>query len=152
MIDSRVLTQGEATSNGVRDVVRLLNRHKLILLLPMLLFAGAAWLIASAMPPRFVAKAVLALDARKVQVVEHEIVSRLPQENAALRTELDVIGSRSAAEEVADQLALTSDPEMLKEVRGVSLWHNLACGAQQAVPSWLPWIAEICPAAASTPM
>ena len=96
MIDARVLTQGESTSGGVRDVARFLNRHKVIILLPMVVFAGAAWLIASYTPPRFVAKAVLALDARKVQIVEHEIVSRLPQENAALRTELDVIGSRSA--------------------------------------------------------
>src|SRR5215469_10251188 len=146
MIDSRVLTQGESTSNGVRDVVRFLNRHKVIILLPMVLFAGAAWLIASYTPPRFVAKAVLALDARKVQIVEHEIVSRLPQENAALRTELDVIGSRSAADEVVDRLALTSDPEVLKESRGGSLWHNLACGAERVVPSWFAWIEEICPA------
>jgi uncharacterized protein involved in exopolysaccharide biosynthesis/Mrp family chromosome partitioning ATPase len=152
MIDARVLTQGEATRNGVRDVVRLLNRHKLIILLPMVLFAGAAWLIASYTPPRFVAKAVLALDARKVQIVEHEIVSRLPQENAALRTELDVIGSRSAADEVVDRLALTSDPQVLKESRGGSLWHNLACGAERAAPSWLAWIAEICPAAESSTM
>src|SRR5215471_11060871 len=150
MIDARVLTHEESTSNGVRDVVRFLNRHKIIILAPMVLFAGAAWLIASFTPPRFIAKAVLALDARKVQIVEHEIVSRLPQENAALRTELDVIGSRSAADEVVDRLALTSDPEMLKEARAGSLWHNLACGAQAAAPSWLPWIAEICPAASST--
>jgi len=152
MIDARVLTQGESTSGGVRDVARFLNRNKVIILLPMVLFAGAAWLIASYTPPRFVAKAVLALDARKVQIVEHEIVSRLPQENAALRTELDVIGSRSAADEVVDQLALTSDPEVLKESRGGSLWHNLACGAERAVPSWFAWIAEICPAAESSTM
>jgi polysaccharide biosynthesis transport protein len=152
MIDSRVLTRGESTGNGIRDVVRFLNRHKMVILLPMVLFAGAAWLIVSYTPPRFVAKAVLALDARKVQIVEHEIVSRLPQENAALRTELDVIGSRSAADEVVDLLALTSDPEVLKEARRGSLWQNLACGAQRAVPSWFSWISEICPAAASSTM
>jgi polysaccharide biosynthesis transport protein len=153
MIDSRVLTQGASTGNGVRDFVHFVNRHKIIILLPMVLIAGAAWLIASATPPRFVAHAVLALDARKVQIVEHEIVSRLPQENAALRTELDVIGSRSAAEEVADRLALTSDTEVLNEVGEVdSLWQNLACDAQQALPSWFRWIAEICPAPASSTM
>src|SRR5215813_9244267 len=145
MIDARVLTHDESTSNGVRDVVRFLNRHKVIILLPMVLFAGAAWLIASYTPPRFVAKAVLALDARKVQVVEHEIVSRLPQENAALRTELDVIGSRSAAEGVVDRLALTSDAEVLQAAgKFGSVWQNLACDAQRALPSWFPWIPEIC--------
>src|SRR6516164_7787143 len=144
MIDARVLTQGESTSGGIRDVARFLNRNKVIILLPMVLFAGAAWLIASYTPPRFVARAVLAPDARKVQIVEHEIVSRLPQENAALRTELDVIGSRSAADEVADRPSLTSDPEMLKEAQAGSLGHNLACSAKQVVPFGLAWIAEIC--------
>src|SRR6516162_6964171 len=128
MIDARVLTQGESTSGGIRDVARFLNRHKVIILLPMVLFAGAAWLIASATQPRFVAKAVLALDSRKVQVVEHEIVSRLPQENAALRTELDVIGSGSAAEEVVDRLELSSDAEVLQVARrSSSLWQKITC-------------------------
>jgi uncharacterized protein involved in exopolysaccharide biosynthesis/Mrp family chromosome partitioning ATPase len=147
MIDSTAFTQPGSTGNDVREVARVVNRHKIIIFLPMVLIAGAAWLIASATQPRFVAKAVLALDSRKVQVVEHEIVSRLPQENAALRTELDVIGSRSAAEEVVDRLALTSDAEVL-QVAGKfgSLWQNLACNALQA----LPWIPEICPALAST--
>src|SRR5215471_14853848 len=151
MIDARVLTHEESTSNGVRDVVRFLNRHKFIILLPMVLFAGAAWLIASYTPPRFVAKAVIALDARKVQIVEHEIVSRLPQENAALRTELDVIGSRSAAEEVVDRLTLTSDPDLLKLTEAVSSpWQNLACSAQEVLPSSFPWIGEICAAPVSS--
>ena len=151
MSDSRAFTQGASTSNDVREVLRFVNRNKIIILSPMILIAGAAWLIASATQPRFVAKAVLALDARKVQVVEHEIVSRLPQENAALRTELDVIGSRSAAEEVVDRLALTSDAEVLQVAgNSGSLWQNLACNAQRALPSWFPWIPEICPAPAST--
>ena len=151
MIDSRAFTQRASTGVDPREVVRFLNRHIIIILLPMVLFAGAAWLIASATQPRFVAKAVLALDARKIQVVEHEIVSRLPQENAALRTELDVIGSRSAAEDVVDRLALTSDAEVL-QVAGKfgSLWQNLACNAQGALPSWFPWILEICPTPAGT--
>jgi succinoglycan biosynthesis transport protein ExoP len=152
MIDSMDFAQGASSGNGVRDAARFVNRHKIIILLPMVLIASAAWLVASAMQPRFVSKAVLALDARKVQVVEHEIVSRLPQENAALRTELDVIGSRSAAEEVVDRLALTSDPDALKEVGGESQWQILACSAQRVVPSWFPWIAEICAAAAKNTM
>jgi uncharacterized protein involved in exopolysaccharide biosynthesis/Mrp family chromosome partitioning ATPase len=151
MIDSMAFTQGASTGNGVRDVVRFVNRYKIIILSPMVLIASAAWLVASATQPRFVAKAVLALDARKVQVVEHEIVSRLPQENAALRTELDVIGSRSAAEEVVDRLKLTSDTEVLQVAGNASsLWQSLACDAQRALPSWFPWNPEICPELATT--
>jgi succinoglycan biosynthesis transport protein ExoP len=151
MIDSRALTQGASTGRGVREAVRFVNRNKIIIFSPMVLVAGVAWMIASATQPRFVANAVLALDVHKIQIVDREIVSRLPQESAALRTELDVVGSRSAAEAVVDRLALTSDAEILREVGVVSsLWQNLACDAQQALPSWFPWIEEICLALASS--
>ena len=152
MIDPKVFMDGAPATNPVRDAVRFVNRHKIILFLPVVLFAVAAWTIASYTPPRFVARAVLALDARKVQIVEHEIVSRLPQENAALRTELDVIGSRSAADEVVDRLALTSDPEVLKGSGRRSLLQNLACAVEPTAPSWFPWTAEICRAAPSSTM
>jgi uncharacterized protein involved in exopolysaccharide biosynthesis/Mrp family chromosome partitioning ATPase len=151
MMDSRAFTQGGSTSNDVREVFRFINRHKILIVLPMVLIAGAAWLTAATMQPRFVAKAVLALDARKVQVVEHEIVSRLPQENAALRTELDVIGSGSAAEEVVDRLELSSDAEVLQVARrSSSLWQKITCDAQRELLSRFHWTLEICPAPAST--
>src|SRR5262249_182173 len=119
MIDSRALTERASTGKGAREFFRFVARHKIIIFSPMVLTAGVAWIIASATPPRFVANAVLALDARKVQIVDREIVSRLPQESAALRTELDVVGSRSAAEEVVDRLALTSDTEVRQEAGAV---------------------------------
>ena len=148
MIDSRGPIQGGLT--GARELLRFLNRQKIIILAPTILIAGVAWIIVSVTPPRFAANAVLALDVRKVQIVEHEVVSRLPQESPALRTELDVIGSRLLAEKVVDRLALTSDAEVLQKAGTVtSPWENLACYAQRALPSWLPWIAEICPAPAS---
>jgi capsular exopolysaccharide synthesis family protein len=151
MMDSTVFAQGGSTGNDVREVFRFINRHKILIVSPMVLFAGTAWIMASTMQPRFVAKAVLALDVRKVQVVEHEIVSRLPQENAALRTELDVIGSRSAAEELVDRSALNFDAEVLQVAgRSSSLWQKITCDAQRALLSWFPSTPEICPGSAST--
>jgi uncharacterized protein involved in exopolysaccharide biosynthesis/Mrp family chromosome partitioning ATPase len=151
MMDSRTFTQGGSTGNEIRELFRFINRHKILIVLPMVLIAGAAWLTGSTMQPRFVAKAVLALDVRKVQVVEHEIVSRLPEESAALRTELDVIGSRSAAEEVVDRLALSSDAEIQQVAgRSSSVWQKITCEAQGALQSWFDWTFEICPASAST--
>src|SRR6266436_7733898 len=100
MIDSRAPSQGGPTGNGLREFVRFVNRHKIIILAPPVLIAGVAWIIVSVTPPRFAANAVLALDVHKIQIVEHEVVSRLPQESPALRTELDLMGSRSLAEKV----------------------------------------------------
>jgi polysaccharide biosynthesis transport protein len=63
-------------------------------------------------PPRFVAESALALNARKIQVLQplETVVSQLPQENPTLRTELDVIASRSMGEKVLDRLDSTAPP------------------------------------------
>lgn len=55
--------------------------------------------------PRYKAEAILALDVRKLQTLPIEaVVSPLPQESPVLRTELDIIGSRTMAERVAGRL------------------------------------------------
>lgn len=52
-------------------------------------------------PSRYGAEAVLALDMRKFQALPTEsVVSPLPQESPVLRTEVDIISSRSMAERV----------------------------------------------------
>jgi hypothetical protein len=108
-------------------LARSSNPYKIILITPTVLMAGVAWTIASATPPRFAPSAVLALEVRKVQIVEHEVVSRLPQESPALRTELDVMSSRSLEEQVVDRLGLTADPDVLREAGAAhSLWQDAA--------------------------
>jgi uncharacterized protein involved in exopolysaccharide biosynthesis/Mrp family chromosome partitioning ATPase len=52
-------------------------------------------------PSRYSAEAALALDARKFQALPTEsVISQLPQESPVLRTEVDIISSRSMAERV----------------------------------------------------
>lgn len=64
-------------------------------------------------PRSYTAEAVVAIDARKIQVLPLEsVVSRLPQEAPALRTELDLIQSRSMAERVLDRLP----PDMVADL------------------------------------
>jgi len=56
-------------------------------------------------PPRYAAEAVVALDARQWQGLPSQaVISALPQDNPALRTELDLIHSRLLAAEVLDRL------------------------------------------------
>lgn len=51
--------------------------------------------------PRYVADVVIALDVRRVQVLPSDaVVSQLPQDSPVLRTELDVIASRTMADRV----------------------------------------------------
>jgi uncharacterized protein involved in exopolysaccharide biosynthesis/Mrp family chromosome partitioning ATPase len=148
MNDSRAPTQGGLT--GVREFVRIVKRRKIIILAPAVLIAGTAWVIGSAIPPRFAATAVLALDVRKVQILDHEVVSRLPQEGHVLRTELDVLRSRSLNEQVVDRLGLTTDPDALREAGAVhSLWQDVAGIFQPTLARFFPDIAATGPATTS---
>src|SRR6266478_3764016 len=108
MIESRAPTR--AGLGGVREVLRLVNRRKIIILAPAVVIAGIAWLIASATTPHFAAGAAVTLGVSKVHMVDRELVTRLPLESSTLRSEIDIMRSRSLNEEVVVQLGLGSDP------------------------------------------
>jgi uncharacterized protein involved in exopolysaccharide biosynthesis/Mrp family chromosome partitioning ATPase len=139
MIESQAPTQ--AGLSGVREVLRLVNRRKIIILAPAVLIAGIAWTIASTTVPRFTATAAVTLLVSKVQIVEREVVSRLPLESSTLRSEIDVIRSRSLNEEVVVKLGLTSDPAVAREAHAwLSPWPYAARGMRDAVRRFFPGI------------
>lgn len=79
--------------------------------------------------PRYVAEAVLALDVRKFQALPTEsVVSPLPQESPVLRTEIDVISSRSMGERVLAQLQKAG----VDVARGLGLTGEAAAGSMAA--------------------
>src|SRR5437899_41780 len=125
MIESQAPAQGGLT--GIREVLRLIRRHKIIIVAPTVLMAGVAWTIASKTVPHFEATAAVTLNVGKVQIVDREVISRLPLENSTLRSEIDVIRSRSLNEEVVVKLGLASDPAVLWEVAAwQSRWPEIA--------------------------
>lgn len=92
---------------GPRFLSILWERRHVVLQCVVLGLAGAAisYLLT---PARYEAEAILALDARKLQVLPTEsVVSPLPQDSPVLRTELDIIGSRLMAERVINKLKKT---------------------------------------------
>jgi len=149
MIGSPSISQ-EGPGNGIREFIRVLNRRKIIILAPTVLVAGLAWTIASVTVPRFAATAALTLDVHKVQIVDREVVSRLPLESSTLRSELDVIRSRSLNEEVIVTLGLASDLAVAREVHAwLSPWPYAARGMRDAVGRWFPGIVGKDPASTS---
>jgi polysaccharide biosynthesis transport protein len=75
----------------------------------------------------------------KVQIVEREVVSRLPLESSTLRSEIDVIRSRSLNEEVVVKLGLTSDPAVAREAHAwLSPWPYAARGMRDALRRLFP--------------
>ncbi|GAA4165251.1 GumC family protein [Shinella granuli] len=80
-------------------------------------------------PPRYFAEAVLALDVRKFQALPTEsVVSPLPQESPALRTEIDIISSRSMGEKVLTQLRAAG----VDVARGLGLTGETGAGSSAA--------------------
>ena len=142
MIDSRAPTQGGST--GIRELLRVVNRRKIIILAPMVLVAGIAWLIASVTVPRFTATAAVTLGVSKVHIVDRELVTRLPLESSTLRSEIDIMRSRSLNEEVVVQLGLGTDPAVAREAAAwQSWWPEVALRMRHALIRFFPRIAEI---------
>ncbi len=99
-------------------LIQTLVRRKLLVAAPAGLALAAGLLLTQVLPRRYTAEAVLAVDARKVQIAANEVVSRLAPESAALRTELDIISSRSLAEHTAEAMHLAGDRGVQAEVAG----------------------------------
>jgi succinoglycan biosynthesis transport protein ExoP len=94
--------------------------------------------------PRFEATAALTLNVGKVQIVEREVVSRLPLESSTLRSELDVMRSRSLNEEIVVKLGLMSNPGVLWEAAAwQSPWPDVVAGKmRRALGRILPGVVE----------
>lgn len=123
---------------GLKDRLRLLARRRLSIVSGLAVGSLVGVALVAATPDRYEARAVVALDARTVQVlVQDAVVSRLPQESPALRTELDVIASRSMAEAVLDRLGdgFAIPPEPPRWWRTLVSPVAQAAGAAPAPPS-----------------
>ena len=96
------------------DILGMLYRRKIVIAFPILLSVAIGWVIAAGQPPIYQANAIMVLDTRKTQVINIDsVLSRLPQEDAVLRSELDLISSSVLAEQVVDRLNLVEDPDLL---------------------------------------
>jgi len=103
---------GAPEQMDLQQVLQMLSRRRWPILSVAVGVTVAATLIAFQLTPRYTAEAVLMLDLRKNQVVDMQaVMSGLPPETAAVRSEVDVLSSRSIAEKVADRLNLAADPE-----------------------------------------
>lgn len=91
-----------ATLPGLFAVLR---RRRYILLLSTAAGLAIGFIGYASAPESYVSEAVLAPDVRRVEAVPTEsVISTLPQDSPVLRTELDLIQSRSMAEKVVARL------------------------------------------------
>lgn len=97
---------------GITDLARIVQRRLSTIIGTVVLVTGLAVLVAFQLTPQYDAEAVLVLDARQERVSNvQDVISGLPTDNAALRSELDVLMSRPLAAKVIEQTNLLNDPE-----------------------------------------
>lgn len=82
-----------------------LRRRRITIAVASALGLSAAWFGYANAPSSYVSQAVIVLDVRRVQAIPNEsVVSPLPQDSPVLRTQLDIIGSRTLALNVVERL------------------------------------------------
>ncbi|WP_439628087.1 GumC family protein [Shinella sp.] len=93
--------QAGPEESAIPRVLSVIVERRWLILFCVAVGMGAAAVGYQDQPSRYRAEAVLALDARKFQALPTEsVISSLPQESPVLRTEVDIISSRSMAERV----------------------------------------------------
>lgn len=89
-----------------RDWLRMMMRHKFIIVSSLLLGLATAWVIGEQAIPRYQAEAQVVLHIRSTRIIKFDaVLSDLAPGPEVLRTEMDVISSRVMAERVVDGLS-----------------------------------------------
>lgn len=102
----------------VREILRIINRRKWLILMVVVAVAGIAFGVLSQLTPRYTATALVMLDTRKTKVTDVEaVVSGLATDVAALQSEVELLRSRSMLGRVVDKLNLVQDPEFNGRLR-----------------------------------
>lgn len=97
---------------SAREILRVLNRRKLLIAATIVGVMAATFLILAALTPRYTATALVMLDSRKTKVVNSEaVLSGLPNDIASIQSEVEILRSRTMARKVVDKLNIVSRPE-----------------------------------------
>jgi capsular exopolysaccharide synthesis family protein len=100
------MTTASSPEPSLQDWLRVLFRNKMIIVLSAMLGLATAWLIREQTIPRYEAVAEVVPDIRGTRIIKFDaVLSSLPPQPAALRTEMDIIGSRAMAQRVVDRLS-----------------------------------------------
>ncbi len=91
----------------VREIWLFVRRNMRFVALAMIGTAIFAVLLSMMLPARYMGETVVMLDPRKTQVANIEsVLSNLPADNAAIRSEIDIIKSRSVIDRLINDLHL----------------------------------------------
>ncbi|MGE3623593.1 MAG: GumC family protein [Bdellovibrionales bacterium] len=110
----------------VREIWLFVRRNAKFIGLVTAAIATFAVILAFVLPARYVGEAVVMLDPRKTQVSNMEsVVSGLPADNAAIRSEIDIIRSRSVMDRIINELHLMNDSRFNSALSGAGWLDRL---------------------------
>ena len=96
--------------NDVREIWFFVRRNAKFVGLVMFGTVALAIVLALILPPHYAATAVIMLDPRKTNMTGvQSVVSEMPVDNPAVRSEIDIIQSRAVIDRVIDQMDLMNN-------------------------------------------
>jgi capsular exopolysaccharide synthesis family protein len=110
---SKVFGVTVAESMNLRETANLLRRRASLIVSVFLVFVFLSLLVAVMLTPQYKAETILMLDQRQKELSHQNATTptAAPVDNASLRSELDIITSRSVIDRVVKKLRLSEDPE-----------------------------------------
>ena len=111
-VDGALGSEASTREVALRDLLQVLRRRRSTIIASVLCCTALATTGALLFEPRFTSQAVLIIDPRTTAVTDIDaVISNLPREAAAIRTEIDMITSSATAAKVVDRLGLVHDPD-----------------------------------------
>jgi succinoglycan biosynthesis transport protein ExoP len=99
--------KGSEDTLDIREIMAVLRRRAKVIVGCAALISVLATIVVFQLTPRYTAEASVMLDVRKNQVVDvQSVLSGLQGDSAVLRSEVEILKSRTLAQKVADKLNL----------------------------------------------
>ena len=111
----------------LREFANVLRRRQVVILGWTALITLITIIVAFQLTPIYRAEAVVMLDTRKTQVLSSDVqavLSGLPADDAAVRSEVEVLNSTALASRVVDKLDLTTNPLINPALAPPTFWSR----------------------------
>ncbi|MDX2028941.1 MAG: polysaccharide biosynthesis tyrosine autokinase [Alphaproteobacteria bacterium] len=110
----------------VREIWLFVRRNAKLILLIAVSASILAFISTFIIPPRYTGEAVIMLDPRKTNLTNvQSVLSNLPAENAAVRSEIDIIESRAVINRVIEELDLLNNADFNPSLSGTRWFLRL---------------------------
>jgi polysaccharide biosynthesis transport protein len=118
--------QPATRSPDLKAFMNILKRRRLVVFGCAASLTLLALIIVLNLTPVYTAEAVVMLNTRKSQVVDLQaVLSGLQSDEAAIRTEVEVVKSRALAQRVVDELDLTSNQLLNPRLAPPTFWQQI---------------------------